>query len=214
MAIGIIIFDWGDTLMRDFPHLAGPMVHWPQVEVLPGVQATLADLQARHVLVAASNAGDSDADLMRRALDRGGIGRFFQHVFTSRELGAAKPAPEFFLEICRRINVDPAECIMVGNDYDKDIAGARRAAMRTIWLAAGSTPADTSAADVTVASMADVPEAVQEIESAVLRGRAIEAVKDLQQQSIEKGTNRLQMDDIDAEIRAVRRKRHTRGSDG
>ena len=43
--------------------------------------------------------------------------------------------------------------------------------------------------------------------SAFRRARAIEAVATAQRRSVEKGTDRLSMGDIDKEIRAVRRKR-------
>jgi antitoxin (DNA-binding transcriptional repressor) of toxin-antitoxin stability system len=39
------------------------------------------------------------------------------------------------------------------------------------------------------------------------QARAVEAVASLQRRSIEQGTDRISMDEIDAEIKAVRRKR-------
>ena len=41
-----VIFDWGDTLMRDL-HLPGPMAAWPRVETVPGAGELLAALQGR-----------------------------------------------------------------------------------------------------------------------------------------------------------------------
>jgi len=43
--IKAIIFDWGDTVMCDFPEYTGPMAYWPKVEVVPGIEKALQQLQ-------------------------------------------------------------------------------------------------------------------------------------------------------------------------
>jgi antitoxin (DNA-binding transcriptional repressor) of toxin-antitoxin stability system len=48
---------------------------------------------------------------------------------------------------------------------------------------------------------------LEESLSAFRQARAVEAVASLQRQSIEQGTDNISMDEIDAEIKAVRRKR-------
>jgi HAD superfamily hydrolase (TIGR01509 family) len=138
--IQAVIFDWGDTLMRDFPQFEGAMVHWPQVERVPGVTETLRSLRGRAVLCVASNAGDSDADLMGRALERVGIRHFFDHLWTSRELGATKLSPAFFQAILRELELEGQACAIVGNDYEKDIVPAKAAGMWTVWLAPSPAP--------------------------------------------------------------------------
>ena len=32
-----------------------------------------------------------------------------------------KPNPDYYLDVCRRLGVDPHECVMVGNDVDEDM---------------------------------------------------------------------------------------------
>lgn len=157
-----IIFDWGDTLMRDFPDLPGPMAAWPHVERIDGVREALDGLDPTLIRCVASNAGASDAELMGQALGRVGIRTYFQHLFTSKELGAAKPDPRFFMEIARRLDVAPAECVMVGNDFLKDIAGANGAGMRTVWLAGGAAQtAPATCADAVIRTMAELPGVIQ-----------------------------------------------------
>ncbi len=59
-----------------------------------------------------------------------------------------------------------------------------------------------------IAILAAVNESnVEESLTAFRQARAIEAVASLQRQSLEQGTDNISMDEIDAEIRAVRRKR-------
>ena len=158
--IKAIIFDWGDTLMRVFPQYEGPMAEWPQVELLHGADEALAELSERFVCCVASNADDSDAELMGRALERVGIRRHFRQLWTSKELKAGKPHQDFFRRIVQRLGLQPQECIMVGDDYRKDIMPAKSISMRTIWYT-GTTRTDTAPhADEVIDSMADLPDAV------------------------------------------------------
>lgn len=134
MSPKIIIFDWGDTLMRDFPEKHGPMCDWDVIEVMEGVPETLNELSKIFTLVVATNAGVSDTNLMRQALKRGNIEHFFTHFFSSKDLGYSKPDVRFFLSICQHTGVNPQDCIFIGNDYYKDIVGAANAGMYPIFF--------------------------------------------------------------------------------
>lgn len=147
--------------MRDDPDAPGPMVSWKSVDAVPGAQAALAGLRADgFILCVASNAGASDAGLMGQALERVDLCRHFHHLWTSKELGAAKPAARFFSEAARRAGFQPEQCIMVGNDYAKDICGAKSAGLHTIWLAPGGA-GEEAAADVVIQRLCDLPAAVR-----------------------------------------------------
>lgn len=150
-----LIFDWGDTLMRDFPEFTGPMAHWPRVELMPGAAEALAVLHERYICCVASNAGDSNAFLMGQALARVGIRQYCHHLFTSRELGAAKPDPAFFRGILAQLGIEPHEAVMVGNDYVKDIAGAKAVGLWTVWVSA-NPPGTAPAADAVIASLLEL----------------------------------------------------------
>lgn len=52
-------------------------------------------------------------------------------VTTYEEMHSCKPHPEYYQEIARRLGVSPENCLMVGNDVEKDIAAAAAAGMRT-----------------------------------------------------------------------------------
>lgn len=127
-----IVFDWGDTLMRDFPEKPGPMCDWDYIELLPGVQKVLEELKLHYPLTVATNAGVSDTALMRKALLRGGIEHFFSNYFSSKDLGVSKPDPEFFRQVCIHAGFSTSESLLIGNDYQKDIVGAHSAGMQTI----------------------------------------------------------------------------------
>ncbi|MBQ9098657.1 MAG: HAD family hydrolase [Clostridia bacterium] len=45
-----------------------------------------------------------------------------------------KPNPEYYLDICRRMGVDPRRCLMVGNNAEEDIRAAQAAGLSTFLL--------------------------------------------------------------------------------
>jgi len=151
--IKAIIFDWGDTVMRDFPEYPGPMAYWPKVEAVAGIERALHHLQKDLICCLASNAVDSDAGLMGLALSRVNLRQHFQYLFTSRELGFKKPDPAFYREILRRMNLQPEQCIAVGNSYEKDILPAKTVGINTVWLSTHPDSIAAPCADYSIDSM-------------------------------------------------------------
>lgn len=157
--IKVLVFDWGDTLMRDFPEYPGPMADWPEVAVIPGAAEALEDLHRKYICCVASNAGDSDAYLMGLALERAGLRKYFQRLFTSRELGTGKPNPEFFRAAALRLGIEPGECVMIGNSYEQDIAPAKAAGLQTVLVGEVSEAERSArfpAADAVVCSLSEL----------------------------------------------------------
>jgi len=70
----------------------------------------------------------------RAKLARLGIADRFAHVTISQDCGAAKPDPSIFRHACERCGVEPAAAVYVGDRYDLDAEGARRAGLTGIWL--------------------------------------------------------------------------------
>jgi len=142
--------------MRDFAQYSGPMVYWPHVEVVPGVEDVLSQIYLDYICCVASNAGASDSKLMGDALARGDISRYFKEYFTSKELGAKKPDIKSFQGILDKLNLKPSEVIMVGNDYTKDIVPAKTIGMRTILFSEAKDIEPTPYADYTISSMSEL----------------------------------------------------------
>lgn len=156
--------------MRVFPEYSGPMAHWPRVEAVPGVEEALRTASERYLVVLASNAADSGPNLVRDALERVGLEKYFREVATARDLGAAKPDPEFFRAILRRIGCKPSEAVMVGDHFDTDIAGAKRAGLWTVWFnpsGKGAPAGGESRADATIRDLRELENALM-----VIKGRA------------------------------------------
>lgn len=82
-------------------------------------------------------------DLQRAKLGGAGLGPYFDAVIVSGEVGVGKPDPVPFALALAALGADPAEAVMVGDSLERDIAGARDAGIRGIWLdraAAGRPP--------------------------------------------------------------------------
>jgi putative hydrolase of the HAD superfamily len=162
--IKALIFDWGDTVMRDYPKLKGPMAEWEHVELIPGVTDALEELRHNYICCIASNAGASNTFLMCKALKRVHALKYFLFYFTSKDLGYEKPDTRFFHVICDKIKIHPAQCIMIGNDYNKDIEGAKTLGMKTILFNEKNIKGKYPHADKVIHSMTELIDAVQEIE--------------------------------------------------
>ena len=50
-----------------------------------------------------------------------------------------KPQELFFRELCRRLGVEPAHCLLVGDNIESDVFGAQAVGMRTILTLTGVT---------------------------------------------------------------------------
>lgn len=70
----------------------------------------------------------------RRKLILTGIVDRFEIVHISDACGAAKPSSEIFLGACSATGTTPGDAIYVGDLYETDALGARRAGLRGVWL--------------------------------------------------------------------------------
>ena len=129
-----VLFDWGDTLMRDFPEFSGPMTAWPHVEALPNVKELLVKLRPQWTLALATNSVDSDETAIWEALDRVGIRSLLDKVFCFQTIGHSKPSPDFFDYIVKDLGMDRCRMVMVGDGFEKDVLGANRSGIRGIWF--------------------------------------------------------------------------------
>ena len=127
------IFDWGDTLMVDFPDAGGPMYLWDQVAAVEGARETLAALHREAGCYLATNAQDSKESDIIKALERVGLAGHIDRVFCFENVGYRKPSLEFFKTILDAIDAAPAQTVMVGDSLETDIAGAMAAGLSGIW---------------------------------------------------------------------------------
>lgn len=130
----IYLFDWGDTLMHDFPDQTGKMCNWVTVQTVDGATETLSELSKSHSIYIATNAADSTESDIESAFLRVGLAQFITGYFCKANLGIGKGTPEFFHKIVEHLGVSPDSIVMVGDNYSKDIEPAITAGIQAIWL--------------------------------------------------------------------------------
>lgn len=76
-----------------------------------------------------------------------GLGKQLDGIYLSSDYGCRKPDLRFYRALLETENLDPANCLMIGNDRETDIAGAKAAGMATLYLHTNLTPSDQLPAD-------------------------------------------------------------------
>ena len=67
----------------------------------------------------------------------GAMTALLSYAADAKPVFCGKPEPLFFRELCRRLNVDPTRCVLVGDNLESDIAGGKSVAMHTILTLGG-----------------------------------------------------------------------------
>lgn len=107
---------------------------------LPGAEEAVDALSKKYRLFLASN---GTASVQQGRMTSANLYRFFEKVFVSQELGANKPAKEFFERATAQIpGYDPEKALMVGDSLTSDILGGINAGMKTCWVNPKHLPAD------------------------------------------------------------------------
>lgn len=130
----VYLFDWGDTLMVDFPEQSGKMCDWEYVQAVDGALQMLEALSRKHHIYVATNAADSTENEIKRAFERVGLSQCISGYFCKANLGIGKGTPDFFYRILDILKLDPNSVIMLGDSYDKDIKPAIKAGIQGIWF--------------------------------------------------------------------------------
>ena len=71
----------------------------------------------------------------------------FDGIYISSRFGFRKPDQRFFRALIEEQHISPAHCLMIGNDRDTDIAGAKAAGLATLYMHTNLTPLGQAAAD-------------------------------------------------------------------
>lgn len=129
----VYLFDWGNTLMVDFPDRLGKMYLWPNVEAVDKAEQTLKSLSRHFPVYVATSAQDSTEREIQQAFQRVGLDPYINGYFCKANLGLEKNSAEFYLEIAKSLCHHPSELVMVGDILEKDIYPADKAGLQTIW---------------------------------------------------------------------------------
>jgi putative hydrolase of the HAD superfamily len=105
----------------------------PQNEALyPNVHEVLKYLQTKYTLHIITNGFEEVQGVKMKSNN---LDVYFTTVTTSEEAGAKKPNPKIFRYAMKKAEAEPGESIMIGDDYEVDILGARDVGLDQILFA-------------------------------------------------------------------------------
>ena len=76
-----------------------------------------------------------------------GLGDQLDGIYISSDYRCRKPDVRFFNALIEERKLDKNKCLMIGNDLETDIAGAKNAGMDTLYMHTGLTPPSQREAD-------------------------------------------------------------------
>ena len=103
-----------------------------QTRLMPGAMELLQWLKTvgcYHLAVITNGFAEAQLPKMRTS----GIDHYFDYIFLSETLGVMKPSPRFFEIAMAKMDANPEECVVIGDDYHVDIVGAARAGIDQVY---------------------------------------------------------------------------------
>ncbi len=155
-----LLFDWGDTLMRDITEFDGPMATWPRVQVIPYAHEILRELRPSWTICLATNATASSESDIWAALRRVSLDEVVDKIYCFRRIGYKKPALEFFTYILNDLRMNSAQVIMIGDAFETDVRGANQAGIRAIWFNERSAESRHGLMYDTIHTLRELPQAL------------------------------------------------------
>jgi HAD superfamily hydrolase (TIGR01549 family) len=103
----------------------------------PDADELLSSLYGRYKIGLVTN---GVAGLQRKKWIGSGLATWFDAVAVSGEVGIGKPERRIFESVANKLGVALEDCVMVGDNAERDVQGGKNAGMKTIWLERGFKP--------------------------------------------------------------------------
>lgn len=102
------------------------------MKLVPGAIETLTHFRnIGHKLALVTNGA---SEFQRAKIDRFNLAPFFHHILVEGEFGHGKPEKQVFISVLEKLDTKPDDAWMVGDDLERDIAGANNAGVFSIWV--------------------------------------------------------------------------------
>lgn len=151
-----VLFDWGDTVMRDYPEITIPMVEWETIDVINGIADVLEYVHSSgRQIVLATSAAISDESQIWGALKRGELDQYFSGIYCFKNTEIEK-SEAFYRHILNDLRIPASEALMVGDGFEKDVQAANTVGIFAVWFNPKSDEARTDELHITVHSMQEL----------------------------------------------------------
>jgi putative hydrolase of the HAD superfamily len=124
-------------------------------ELFPETRTVLDSLRGRQRLGLLTNGAPQ---IQRGKIATLDLGRYFETVVVSAEVNSGKPEAWVFEVTLKRLGIQAADAVMVGDSLEKDIAGAAGVGLRSIWVnRRGETLSGQPRPDAVITNLAELP---------------------------------------------------------
>lgn len=131
----IIFTDSGDTIIDEATQVRDDRGIVLKADFIPGAGEVLKQLHDEGFTIAL--VADGEWESFQNVYRENGLGYCFDAWIVSEVVGLQKPAPIMFetaMEALHLTDADRSRIVMIGNNLKKDIAGANRQGMISVWL--------------------------------------------------------------------------------
>ncbi len=133
--LAALLFDLGDTVILEETEIIGDDETRLRAELVPGMAEALREFKAQgHRLALVADARpDTPANLLRQH----GLYDLFDMIAVSDVIGVSKPDPRIFRVALDALGVAAADygrVVMVGNNLERDIVGANRLGLISVFF--------------------------------------------------------------------------------
>ena len=131
----IIFTDSGDTIIDEATQIRDDRGIVLRADFIPGAGEVLKQLHDEGFTIAL--VADGEWDSFQNVYRENGLGYCFDAWIVSEVVGKQKPEPIMFetaMEALKLTDADRSRIVMIGNNLKKDIAGANRQGMISVWL--------------------------------------------------------------------------------
>ena len=104
---------------------------WMLAKPYPETEPTLLELQKDYQLVLISN---TDNFSVPNVLEKFKLNKYFNQVFYSFELELIKTDKKFLEKTMEKLNLQPQDCLLVGDSLESDMAAAQAAGIKAVML--------------------------------------------------------------------------------
>jgi len=133
--LSALLFDLGDTIVVEESEVKDAEETTLQADLIPGMAEALRHFKARGLQLAL--VADSRPDTPLNVLRQHGLYNLFDTLAISEVVGAIKPDPYIFRVALDALGIaegDYGRVVMVGNNLERDIAGANRLGLISVFF--------------------------------------------------------------------------------
>ena len=88
-------------------------------------------------------------EVQYKKIENSGLNKYFDQIITSEEVGVKKPNPLIFNYALEKVNAQPNESVMIGDNWEADIMGAKNVGFDVIFFNYHEQPVSENIKSVT-----------------------------------------------------------------